>query len=138
MNKNILGEDLQKCGPSTGDAATGYTRNGYCTHTKGDRGRHFVCVTRGKTNEDHQAWEKFLDFTDGTSNKSLSEFLRRTKADSWCLCEGRYNQALENNSAPRIKPAATNSLVSGSTASRILKSLNKMSVCIENLYQLLG
>lgn len=101
--RNILNQPLQPCGRHTG-----YTRSGYCAHTKGDAGRHLICATAGTTDKSRQAWKAFLRHTDSTTNRSLSKHLRDTGAKSWCLCDRRYSDAVRAGAAPHINRAATN------------------------------
>ena len=88
---NILGSNLEICGE---DPVTGFVRDGKCIPHKNDSGKHLVCA---KLNN------KFLDFTrkKGNNLDSLKE------GDRWCLCEGRFMEALANDSAPEVIKSAT-------------------------------
>jgi uncharacterized protein (DUF2237 family) len=85
---NVLGEELAPC--ST-DPTTGFTRNGCCDAHPNDRGRHELCAVMT---------EEFLTFSKERGNDLVTprpefEFPGLAPGDRWCLCLGRWVEALE-------------------------------------------
>ena len=95
---NVFGGKLTKCG----NLETGFYRNGYCTTGPEDIGVHTVC---GKmTNE-------FLDYTKRQGNDLTTpsyNFPGLKDGDKWCICEGRWKQAYDNNVNIDVDGRATN------------------------------
>ncbi len=97
---NVLGQPLETCCTSP---MTGFYRNGRCDTGPEDRGLHVVCA---------QVDEAFLAFTKARGNDLSSPvpafgFPGLTPGDRWCLCAGRWQEALEAGAAPRVALRAT-------------------------------
>jgi len=102
--RNVLGGPLEPC--ST-DPETGYLRDGCCTAVPADRGEHHICaaVTR-----------EFLSFSRARGNDLVTprpelSFPGLAPGDRWCLCVGRWLEALEAGAAPPVVLEATNEAV---------------------------
>ena len=94
--KNLDGGPLRKCSPSTG-----YKRDGYCAKHAGDVGVHTVCAVMDAN---------FLDFTATQGNDLVTPsaaFPGLNPGDHWCLCAGRYMEALRHGKAPQLVREAT-------------------------------
>ena len=101
---NVLGEPIEPC--ST-DPETGYLRDGCCTAAPGDSGEHHVCAV---------LTEEFLSFSRAQGNDLVTPrpalgFPGLNPGDSWCLCTGRWVEALEADVAPPVVLSATNEAV---------------------------
>jgi uncharacterized protein (DUF2237 family) len=101
---NALGTDLEPC--ST-DPTTGYLRDGCCHHLESDRGRHEVCAVMT---------EAFLQFSKAQGNDLITprpqlDFPGLDPGDRWCLCLGRWVEAVEEGVAPPVVLEATNEAV---------------------------
>jgi hypothetical protein len=101
---NALGTDLEPC--ST-DPTTGYLRDGCCHHLESDRGRHEVCAVMT---------EAFLEFSKAQGNDLITprpqlDFPGLDPGDRWCLCLGRWVEAVEEGVAPPVVLEATNEAV---------------------------
>ena len=98
--KNVFGETLATCCTSP---MTGYFRTGCCDTGPQDAGAHVVCV---------QVTQAFLDFT-GSKGNDLSTplpavgFPGLKPGDRWCVCAGRWKQALEAGLAPPVPLTGT-------------------------------
>ncbi|MGH8705512.1 MAG: DUF2237 family protein [Burkholderiales bacterium] len=97
---NVFGEPLAPCGL---DPVTGFYRDGCCNTGYEDAGIHVVCarVTR-----------EFLEFSkrhgnDLTRADPDSGFPGLKLGDRWCLCAGRWKEALDAGAAPPVVLAAT-------------------------------
>ena len=102
--RNVLGEPLDPC--ST-DPETGYRRDGCCTAVPGDRGEHHLCAA---------VTGAFLEFSRARGNDLMTprpavEFPGLDPGDRWCLCTGRWLEALEAGVAPPVVLEATNEAV---------------------------
>ena len=98
--KNVLGEPLKLC---CSDPVTGFYRNGYCQTGAQDVGTHIVCA---------QVTQEFLEFSKSRGNDLMTPapqygFPGLKDGDHWCLCAGRWVEALEAGIAPPIKLEAT-------------------------------
>ena len=98
--RNVLGEPLRSC---SHDPLTGFTRSGCCETGPADVGLHVVCarVTQG-----------FLRFSASRGNDlraphPAAGFPGLRPGDRWCLCAGRWLEALEAGVAPFVDLAAT-------------------------------
>ena len=91
--KNINNKSIKKCSTNP---MTGYYRDGYCMTGPEDKGTHTVCAKMNK---------QFLEFTKKQGN-DLSSVVK--PGDRWCLCENRWEEAYDNNKAPRVIQSATN------------------------------
>src|SRR5450432_4060940 len=97
---NVLGGVLQTC---CTDPVTGFYRNGRCDTGPEDQGAHTVCV---------QVTDTFLAFSLAKGNDLVTpmpqwNFAGLKAGDCWCLCAARWKEALDANSAPKIRLAAT-------------------------------
>jgi uncharacterized protein (DUF2237 family) len=97
---NVLGGPLSMC---CEDPMTGFFRDGRCRTGHGDRGVHVVCarVTR-----------EFLEFSVKAGNDLVSPLPRYgfpglVPGDRWCLCAGRWKEALDAGVAPPVILEAT-------------------------------
>lgn len=95
MARNVLGTDLAPC--ST-DPMTGFFRNGLCDTCGEDRGMHTVCA---------EMTDEFLAFSRDQGNDLITphpeyRFPGLKAGDRWCLCLGRWLEALEADKAPRV------------------------------------
>jgi Uncharacterized protein conserved in bacteria len=99
-DQNVLGLPLEPC--ST-DPLTGYARDGHCRHRRADRGRHEVCAVMT---------DAFLTFSREQGNDLVTpapayDFPGLDAGDHWCLCLGRWIEALEAGVAPPVVLEAT-------------------------------
>ena len=92
---NVLGGALQTC--ST-DPLTGFLRDGCCNTNDQDFGSHTVCV---------EMTAECLEFSKLAGNDLSTPmpehgFPGLEPGDRWCLCAARWQEAYENNMAPRV------------------------------------
>jgi len=104
VQQNVLGTALEPC--ST-DPTTGYLRDGRCTATQRDPGRHEVCAV---------VTEEFLQYSKRQGNDLITprpelDFPGLDPGDHWCLCLPRWEEAREAGVAPPIVLEATNEAV---------------------------
>ena len=97
---NVLGQPLQPCGL---DPLTGFYRDGCCNTGYDDTGIHTVCV---------RVTREFLTFSRKRGNDlstPLPEagFPGLRPGNQWCLCAGRWKEALDAGVAPPVVLAAT-------------------------------
>ncbi len=93
--RNVLGNPLQPCGT---DPMTGFFRDGACRTCDEDRGVHTVCA---------RVTEDFLAFSKSNGNDLSTPvpqfgFPGLRPGDRWCLCAGRWKDALEAGMAPPV------------------------------------
>lgn len=98
--RNVLGGDLQSC---CTDPMTGFYRDGYCRTGADDHGRHTVCII---------ATDEFLEYSKSVGNDLSTpmpqyDFPGVKDGDKWCLCVTRWQQALEDGTAPLVDLEAT-------------------------------
>lgn len=96
MVKNVLGTELEVC---CLDPLTGYMRDGFCHTEEQDLGQHWVCA---------YLTDAFLSFSLARGNDLVSPRLEfgfpgLKEGDGWCLCLGRWLEALAAGCAPPIK-----------------------------------
>lgn len=96
---NVLGGKLLLCGARP---ATGFMRTGFCATSEADRGTHVICA---------RMTNAFLAFTreqgnDLTTPAPEHAFPGLQPGDFWCLCAGRWKEALEAGIAPPVLLAA--------------------------------
>ena len=94
--KNVLGNNLVPCCLENN---TGWYRNGSCESDPSDHGRHVVCAVMTA---------EFLAFSKKMGNDlstpvTAYNFPGLQPGDSWCLCAGRWQEALEAGMAPKVK-----------------------------------
>jgi uncharacterized protein len=104
--KNIDNKTLKVCSRKP---MTGFYRDGYCMTGSDDLGTHTVCAKMNK---------KFLKYTKDKGN-DLSSVVK--PGDKWCLCEKRWNEAFQDDVAPRVIRNATNKRVDR----KVLHNMNK-------------
>lgn len=97
---NVLGEPLAPCSL---DPLTGFYRDGCCNTGYDDTGIHTVCVRVSR---------EFLAFSKSRGNDLSTPapefgFAGLKPGDQWCLCAGRWREALEAGMAPPVVLAAT-------------------------------
>ena len=97
---NVFGQLLEPCGR---DPLTGFYRDGCCNTGYDDTGIHTVCI---------RATGKFLAFSkkrgnDLTTPNPEAGFPGLRPGDQWCLCAGRWKEALDAGVAPPVVLAAT-------------------------------
>lgn len=97
---NVFGQPLQPCGL---DPLTGFYRDGCCNTGYDDPGMHVVCV---------RVTREFLAFSrkagnDLTTPQPAAGFPGLRPGDQWCLCAGRWKEALDAGVAPPVVLAAT-------------------------------
>lgn len=109
IQKNFHGKKLKSCSTNP---MTGWYRNGFCEKYDGDNGLHTVCALMDK---------KFLDYTKSQGNNLYSVV---NPGQKWCLCERRWEQAFDDNSAPQVVLGSTNYKVDDDIKQKILKNQN--------------
>ena len=97
---NVLGEPLAPCSL---DPVTGFYRDGCCNTDYDDTGIHTVCV---------RVTAKFLAFSKQRGNDLSTPmpefgFPGLKPGDQWCLCAGRWKEALDAGAAPSVVLAST-------------------------------
>jgi uncharacterized protein (DUF2237 family) len=98
---NLTGDALETC--ST-DPMTGFFRDGYYHTNYRDQGTHVVCAIMT---------DEFLEFTKSQGNdlstpKPEYKFEGLKAGDKWCLCALRWQEAYNNDKAPKVDLNATN------------------------------
>ncbi|CAM9579870.1 unnamed protein product [Phaeothamnion confervicola] len=93
--RNVLGGKLQPCGR---DPVTGFYRDGFCRCGPEDRGVHSVCSV---------LTTEFLEYTKGQGNDLSTPrpefgFPGLKPGDRWCLCVGRWKEAMNAGCAPHV------------------------------------
>ncbi len=104
MKTNVLGTPLKCC---CTDPVTGFYRDGFCRTGPGDHGLHTVCAVMT---------DEFLAFSRARGNDLTTpmpeyDFPGLKAGDKWCLCVGRWTEALEAGMAPKVVLEATHSSV---------------------------
>ena len=97
---NVLGEPLAPCGL---DPVTGFYRDGCCNTDYEDVGIHVVCAKMTR---------EFLAFSKKRGNDLSTPmpehgFPGLKPGDRWCLCAGRWKEALDAGVAPPVVLQAT-------------------------------
>ena len=97
---NVLGGPLAPCGL---DPLTGFYRDGCCNTGYEDSGIHVICA---------QMTREFLEFSRRRGNDLITPAPARgfpglRPGDRWCLCAGRWREALDAGVAPPVILAAT-------------------------------
>ena len=97
---NVLGGRLEPCSESP---RTGFYRDGCCNTGPEDLGLHVVCV---------RMTAKFLAFSKAHGNDLSTPqpdfgFPGLKPGDRWCVCAGRWREALEAGVAPPVVLSAT-------------------------------
>ncbi len=99
-NRNVLGGPLLPCSL---EPLTGFYRDGKCNVGDDDFGCHAVCCV---------VTEEFLEYSKVTGNDLSTPlpaygFPGLTPGDRWCVCAGRWKEALEAGYACPIVLEAT-------------------------------
>ena len=97
---NVYGQPLEPCSL---DPLTGFYRDGCCNTGYDDTGIHTVCI---------RATGEFLAFSKQHGNDLSTPvpefgFAGLKPGDQWCLCAGRWKEALDAGMAPPVVLAAT-------------------------------
>jgi len=97
---NVLGTALKVC---CTDPMTGFYRTGSCEVGIEDKGVHAVCV---------KLTAEFLQFSKAVGNDLITPrpeygFAGLKPGERWCLCAGRWQEALEAKLAPPVYLEAT-------------------------------
>jgi uncharacterized protein (DUF2237 family) len=105
-SKNVLGGRLELC---SANPRTGFFRTGCCETGPEDRGLHAVCA---------RLTREFLDFSVARGNDLVTPvpetgFPGLAPGDRWCLCAGRWMEALDAGVAPPVILRATHEAVLG-------------------------
>jgi uncharacterized protein (DUF2237 family) len=98
--RNVYGAPLGICCTSP---RTGFNRDGYCHTGPLDLGSHTVCAVMTA---------EFLAFSQQRGNDLSTprpeyDFPGLASGDHWCLCVGRWKEALDAGVAPPVLAAAT-------------------------------
>jgi len=98
--RNVLGTALAPCSL---DPVTGFYRNGCCETGPHDLGLHTVCAVMTSA---------FLAFSKAQGNDLSTPrpdlaFPGLKPGDRWCLCAGRWKEALDAGMAPQVVLEAT-------------------------------
>ena len=98
--RNVLGGPLESCSRRP---MTGFYRDGCCNTGYEDTGIHVICA---------QMTGEFLDFSREQGNDLAAAapefgFPGLKPGDRWCLCAGRWREALDAGVAPPVVLAAT-------------------------------
>jgi hypothetical protein len=104
--RNVLGGPLHGCSQRP---LTGFFRDGCCNTGAGDRGLHVVCC---EMTADFLAFSKAQGNDLSTAVPQLG-FPGLKLGDRWCLCAGRWQEALEAGKAPRVVLAGTHEAALG-------------------------
>jgi uncharacterized protein (DUF2237 family) len=98
--QNVQGGPLAPCGTAP---VTGFYRNGCCDTGADDSGMHTVCAVM---TAEFLAFSK-LSGNDLSTPRPESGFPGLSAGDRWCLCVGRWREALAAGVAPPVIMAAT-------------------------------
>jgi hypothetical protein len=114
--RNVLGGELEPC--ST-DPMTGFERDGCCGSHPQDRGRHELCAVMTA---------EFLEFSkeqgnDLTTPRPEFQFPGLDPGDRWCLCLGRWIEALEATRNRRLPETTVPSVVLAATNEAVLDAV---------------
>jgi uncharacterized protein (DUF2237 family) len=93
--KNVLGTPLQPC---SFDPLTGWFRNGCCETEGRDQGMHVVCV---EMTAEFLAHQRRIGNDLSTPHPEFG-FPGLKPGDRWCVCLGRWKQALDDGAAAPV------------------------------------
>ncbi|WP_299237427.1 DUF2237 family protein [Natronomonas sp.] len=115
--RNVLGGDLDACNR---DPTTGFERDGCCNTHPRDRGRHELCAVMTAD---------FLEFSkaqgnDLTTPRPEFQFPGLTPGDRWCLCLGRWVEALEATREERLPETTVPPVVLEATNEAVLDTVS--------------
>lgn len=116
-DENVLGDALEPC--ST-DPTTGFERDGCCGTHPDDRGRHELCAVMTA---------EFLEFSRERGNDLITprpelRFPGLDPGDRWCLCLGRWVEALEATRAERLPETTVPPVVLDATNGAVLDTVD--------------
>jgi len=116
-DENVLGDALEPC--ST-DPTTGFERDGCCGTHPDDRGRHELCAVMTAD---------FLEFSRERGNDLITprpelRFPGLEPGDRWCLCLGRWIEALEATRAERLPETTVPPVVLDATNRAVLDTVD--------------
>jgi len=97
---NVLGEPIAECGINP---MTGFYRDGCCSTGPEDLGSHTVCAV---VTAEFLAQQREVG-NDLITPRPEYRFAGLKPGDRWCVCAGRWRQALEAGVAPPVFLAAT-------------------------------
>jgi uncharacterized protein (DUF2237 family) len=102
--QNVLGMELEPCSK---DPMTGFERDGCCRSHPADTGRHELCAV---------VTEEFLEFSKARGNDLITprpelDCPGLEPGDRWCLCVGRWLEAIDEDVAPPVVLKATSEAV---------------------------
>ena len=100
VQHNVLGEELVPC---SYDPLTGYFRDGCCHTDDTDLGAHVICA---RMTAEFLAFSKAQGNDLSTPRPDLA-FPGLKEGDRWCLCAGRWKEALDAGMAPQVMLEAT-------------------------------
>jgi hypothetical protein len=114
--RNVLGGELATC---SADPTTGFERDGCCGTHPDDRGRHELCAVMT---------EEFLTFSEARGNDLVTprpefQFPGLTPGDRWCLCLGRWIEALDATRTERLPETTVPPVVLEATNEAVLDSV---------------
>lgn len=114
--RNVLGGELVSCGT---DPMTGFERDGCCGTHPDDRGRHELCAVMN---------DEFLTFSRERGNDLLTprpelQFPGVEAGDRWCLCVGRWIEALEATRVNRLPETTVPPVVLEATNEAVLDTV---------------
>ena len=98
--QNVLGGPLEPCGTTP---VTGFFRNGCCDTSSEDTGMHTVCAVM----TDAFLVYSRLSGNDLSTPRPELGFPGLRAGDRWCLCVGRWREALAAGVAPPVVLRAT-------------------------------
>ena len=103
-DRNVFGGELAAC---SHDPKTGYLRDGCCREVASDVGEHTLCAV---------VTAEFLRYSRRQGNDLITPqpafaFPGLVPGDRWCLCVGRWLEAVEDDVAPPVVLEATNESV---------------------------
>lgn len=97
---NVLGTPLGLCSQAP---RTGFFRDGHCNTCAQDTGSHTVCAI---VTDEFLALSKYLG-NDLSAPRPEYGFPGLSDGDRWCLCAGRFLQAVSEDCAPAVVLSAT-------------------------------
>ena len=112
--KNVFGNPLELCSSAP---VTGWFRDGFCRTDQHDHGSHTVCTEITQT---------FLEYTKSLGNDLSTPrpqfgFPGLVPGNRWCVCAGRWREAMRAGVAPPVVLEATHQ------SALQTNSLNEMS-----------
>jgi hypothetical protein len=114
--RNVRGGELATC---SADPTTGFERDGCCGTHPDDRGRHELCAVMT---------DEFLAFSRAQGNDLVTprpefQFPGLEPGDRWCLCLGRWLEALEATRTERLPETTVPPVVLEATNEAVLDSV---------------